>query len=69
MSQLLYTVDQAAAQLGIGRTTFYELVGEGAIRTVQIRSARRVPADALAEYVTRLDREQNGTDVAELRPV
>jgi excisionase family DNA binding protein len=43
---LLLTVTEAAAMLGIGRTLMYELIGTGAIPSVQVGRLRRIrPAD------------------------
>jgi excisionase family DNA binding protein len=39
-----------------------DLIASGQLRSVKIGHARRVPADALHEYVQRLDAEQNGDD-------
>lgn len=55
---VLFTVEQAARQLSIGRTNMYALIRDGHIRTVQIGQLRRVPAAALTEYVNRLTRNQ-----------
>lgn len=54
MDQLLLTPTEAARTLGIGRSTLYELLRSGALASVRIGAARRVPADALTEYVHRL---------------
>jgi excisionase family DNA binding protein len=51
---LLLTVEEAAEQLGIGRTLMYELVKQGAIESVQIGRLRRIPADALPRYLAQL---------------
>jgi|1186.fasta_scaffold25362_3 excisionase family DNA binding protein len=51
---LLYRPEAAAAVLGIGRSKLFELITQGQIETVQIGRARRVPAQALEDYVTRL---------------
>jgi excisionase family DNA binding protein len=51
---LLLTVEEAGRRLGIGRTTAYALVGSGDIESVPIGRLRRVPVDALVEYVARL---------------
>lgn len=58
--RLVLTVEQAAEALGIGRTFMYELIGSGAVESVQIGRLRRVPADALAEYVCRLRADSRG---------
>lgn len=50
----LFTVEEAARQLSIGRTTMYALIGAGAIESLKVGRLRRVPADALTGYVARL---------------
>lgn len=50
----LLTVEAAAEQLSIGRTTMYALIKAGEILTVRIGHLRRVPAVALAAYVDSL---------------
>lgn len=50
----LLSVEAAAAQLSIGRTTMYALIGAGAIESVKVGRLRRVSADALTGYVARL---------------
>ena len=51
---LLVSVRDAAALLGIGRTTAYELIADGELEVVHIRRAARVPMAAIEEYVARL---------------
>lgn len=51
---LLLTVKEAAALLGIGRSTLYRIMERGEIHSVQIGASRRIPmSDALA-FVDRL---------------
>jgi excisionase family DNA binding protein len=52
--QLLYKPENAGAILDVGRTTVYALMGTGELRSVKIGRSRRVPADALDEYVNKL---------------
>lgn len=52
--RLLLTVDEAADQLGIGRTLMYALVKDGEVESVHIGRLRRIPADALPRYLERL---------------
>ncbi|MET8473960.1 helix-turn-helix domain-containing protein [Streptomyces sp. NPDC006422] len=47
------TVAEAARRLGIGRTKMYEYVSSGAIRSVKIGSLRRIPAEAVGEFLAR----------------
>jgi excisionase family DNA binding protein len=52
--ELVLTVEEAADRLRIGRTLMYALIAAGEVESVRIGRLRRVPADALAVYVTRL---------------
>ncbi len=56
--RLLYTPTEAGAMLGLGRTKVYELMLSGALRSVRIGTARRVPAEALTEFVSSLQEDQ-----------
>ncbi|GAB2915531.1 excisionase family DNA-binding protein [Streptomyces mayteni] len=51
---LLLTVEEAARRLSIGRTTCFALIGSGELESVPVGRLRRVPADAVRDYVTRL---------------
>ncbi len=53
-TSLLYKPEAAADALGIGRSKLFELIAAGDIETVQIGRSRRIPAEALAQYVDRL---------------
>jgi excisionase family DNA binding protein len=57
---VLITVEQAAAQLGIGRTRTYQLVLAGRIQSVKIRRRRLVVRARLEEFVQLLLSEQVG---------
>ncbi len=45
------TVEEAARRLGVGRTTMYALLASGEIPSVTIGRLRRIPAEALKDYV------------------
>lgn len=64
MTRILYPAHEVAEQLGVGMTTAKELIRSGKLRSIKIGRARRVPADALQEYVQQLDAEQNGESAA-----
>ena len=51
MNKLLLSPTEAAEALGIGRTKLYELLGAGIIRSVHIGRGRKVPPEALLDYV------------------
>ena len=53
-TRTLLSVEAAATQLSIGRTTMYALIKTGAIESVRVGRLRRVPASALTDYVARL---------------
>lgn len=53
-SRILLTVEAAADQLSIGRTTMYALIKARTIESVRVGRLRRVPASALTDYTTRL---------------
>jgi len=50
----LLTVEEAARRLRIGRTTCYSLIRSGELESVPIGHLRRVPPEAVTEYVARL---------------
>ncbi|MET8270763.1 excisionase family DNA-binding protein [Streptomyces sp. NPDC005096] len=51
---------EAARILNLGLTKTNAFIASGELRSIKIGSARRVPADALHEFVQRLDQAQNG---------
>lgn len=57
MDKLLLTIPEAAAQLGLGRSKIYQLLGEGILPVVRIGRAVRIPRQALEDLVARLQEE------------
>jgi excisionase family DNA binding protein len=57
MDRLLLTPEEVAEMLGIGRTKVYELMRLGLIESVKIHGCRRIPTEAVHDYVERLRRE------------
>ncbi|MDD7920991.1 helix-turn-helix domain-containing protein [Actinomycetospora callitridis] len=57
MQKVLYTMEEAADLLSVGRSTVYDLIRMRLLETVKIGRSRRVTAAALTELVERL-REQ-----------
>ncbi|MFD3512553.1 excisionase family DNA-binding protein [Streptomyces sp. NPDC058657] len=51
---VLLTVEEAARRLRIGRTLCYRLIRAGELESVPVGRLRRVPAEAIPEYVARL---------------
>ena len=52
--RVLFTVEEAARALGIGRTRMFELIQDGHVETILIGRLRRIPVDALDTFVNRL---------------
>ena len=55
---MLCRVDEAAAMLSIGRTAAWELVRKRKLKSVKIGRTRRVPLQALEEYIRQLMDEE-----------
>lgn len=52
--RMVLTVEEAAERLGIGRTLMYALVKSGDVESIAIGRLRRIPLDALDDFVERL---------------
>ena len=57
---LLVRPEDAARLLSVSRTTVYGLLQSGALRSVKVGGLRRIPYDALEEFVGQLCRDQGG---------
>lgn len=53
-ASVLMTPEEAADALRIGRSTCYELLASGALASVRIGRSRRIPRQALDDYVASL---------------
>jgi excisionase family DNA binding protein len=62
MNKILLTVPEAAAALGISRSKLYELLAARVVRSVRIDGSRRVPVEALEDYVASLLEEESPAD-------
>jgi excisionase family DNA binding protein len=58
--RLLLGIEEAARRLGIGRSLMYRLALSGEVESVHVGRLRRIPAERLAEHVTRLRGEARG---------
>jgi excisionase family DNA binding protein len=54
MDRLLHTIPDAQEQLGIGRSTVYELIASDVIQTVKIGRRTLIAHDELQRYVRSL---------------
>jgi len=57
---VLLRLPEAAAYLGLSRSSLYKLVMSGRLASVCIGRSRRIPAQAVDEYVRELLAEQSG---------
>jgi excisionase family DNA binding protein len=53
----LLRVEDAARLLGVGRSTAYDLIAAGLLRSVKIGRRRLVPREAITETIDRLEEE------------
>ena len=49
----LLAIDEAAATLGLGRTSTYGEIAAGRLRSIKVGRRRLVPAGSIAEYIAR----------------
>lgn len=52
--KLLYSIEEAAKLLSVGKRKVEALVADGEVETVLIGRRRLVPAEALTDYIERL---------------
>jgi excisionase family DNA binding protein len=51
---VLLRPEEVAAALGVGRTAVFELMRTGELRSVKIGKSRRIPTEAVREFVAGL---------------
>lgn len=68
MERILYTVEEVARMLGLGRTKVYELIRLGELSSVRISRARRVPGDAVSAFISRLMSPTGGQAAVHMLP-
>jgi len=68
-NRLGWSAEEAAEQLGIGRSIMFELIKKGEVRSVKIGKRRIVPDEALREYMSGLIAAQCSIAVAVAEPV
>ena len=62
-NKILLTVDEAAQRLGIGRSHTYIYVLRGELESVKLGRSRRVPADAVQEFIKKLRSSEANTEL------
>jgi excisionase family DNA binding protein len=63
VEKLLLTPNEAARALSISRSKLYELICQGRLSTVRIDTSRRIPTEALKEFIRHLQHEEVECDV------
>jgi excisionase family DNA binding protein len=56
LMKVLLTVDEVAHKLSVGKTAIYRLMRRGELRYITVGRVRRVPVEAVAEYVAHASR-------------
>jgi excisionase family DNA binding protein len=51
MRQVLYSPQEVAQTLGIGRTKVYELIGEGLLKKVKIGNSSKIPLSSIEAFL------------------
>lgn len=54
MDKLLYRVDEVAEICSVNRSTVYQAIKDGALQSVKIGAARRIPREALDVWMSSL---------------
>jgi len=58
VEKMLLTPADAAVALSVSRTTVYELMNRGQLRSIKLGTCRRIPVEAVRELVERLSEEE-----------
>jgi excisionase family DNA binding protein len=62
--QFLYSPEECAAATSLSRSTIYELLGSGELKSIRIGRARRIPAEALEQWLADKQTAEAGTSAA-----
>lgn len=63
MEKMFYRVSEVAEVLGIGKSLAYRLLAEGKIKSIWLAGcrSRRVPLEALKQFIDEQSQAQDGT--------
>lgn len=64
MSTRLLSPPEAFQRIGVGNTKGFALLKEGHLRSVKIGKLRRIPEDAVSEYISHLEAQPHPQDAA-----
>ena len=62
MDKLLLSPDDVAELCSLGRTTIYEAIRSGRLASVKVGTARRVPMQAVHEFIEALGSDSSESD-------
>ena len=62
LNSRLLNVEQAAQLLGLGRSKTYQLILRGELKSLKIGRSRRVPVDAIEDFIAELMRKAEAQD-------
>jgi excisionase family DNA binding protein len=51
----LNNVEQAMGRLGVGRSTVFDLIASGQLRSVKVGRRRLIPEQAIRDFIAQLD--------------
>lgn len=52
--RVYYGIDELKNRWGLGRSTIYDLINDGELKSVKIRSRRLIPVASVAEYEAKI---------------
>lgn len=59
-ARLLLRPEEAAELTGVGRTTIYEAMRRGELRSIKIGKSRRITPEALRQWIAALEERTDG---------
>ena len=68
METVLLKIPDVMERLSVGQTKVYELMSSGALRSVKVGRARRVPSDELERFMAELDDSRPNLHLPTPRP-
>ncbi|MBT1193372.1 excisionase family DNA-binding protein [Rhodococcus kroppenstedtii] len=60
MSRQLFSVQEGMSRTGLGRSSFFNKIASGEIRSVKVGKRRLIPDTAIDEYIERLESQSAG---------
>ena len=61
----MFTVPEAAARMSLGKRTVWRMVADGTLESVKLGRSRRIPRQAVADYIASLRAGSGSPDPAD----